>query len=519
MLITRIELTNYMSHAHTVIEPAAGLTVLVGPNNCGKSAVADALRTVCGFNQRGGAYMVRHGETTASVSVTTSEGSTVTWMRKKDTVSWQVDGRDVHRDKPEDLHEKLRLPMVEAEGRDQEFSVHLADQKQPLFLLGMPPSAPALFFAASSDARHLIAMRQAHKKHVQALEARRKGLEDDLARLGQLLEALEPVPSLNDQLRVTESTYAQIQTAVLAATRLEQDREALFHIQQERDGHQGRAAALWPLAVPPAIEDPTPLDELHHLLTSAARDQMYWSGRQDALGRLQQPTDLAPADRLEAMIEAIESVRTSSTTLEGVLDSLEPLEVPPSLEDPAPFERTVLDFREWRRSGELASNQIASLKTLGLPPAMQDQEGLSALILHLAGQAREGALFERKSLKFRELKDPPIVLDPSPLQDLVARLQDSHRETASILDRTAALDQLGLAPELADPGQLAAALDHLQGAAKEVQEETRHLAVVEEELSLLSKEIQAWLASNGSCPACGQVLTEGALTRGELHGH
>lgn len=28
-MITRMELTNVMSHAHTVIEPAAGLTVLV----------------------------------------------------------------------------------------------------------------------------------------------------------------------------------------------------------------------------------------------------------------------------------------------------------------------------------------------------------------------------------------------------------------------------------------------------------------------------------------------------------
>ena len=36
-MITRIELTNFMSHKHTVIEPAAGLTVLVGPNNIGKS--------------------------------------------------------------------------------------------------------------------------------------------------------------------------------------------------------------------------------------------------------------------------------------------------------------------------------------------------------------------------------------------------------------------------------------------------------------------------------------------------
>jgi predicted ATP-dependent endonuclease of OLD family len=42
-MIKRIELTNFMSHEHTVLEPAAGLTLLIGPNNCGKSAVVAAL--------------------------------------------------------------------------------------------------------------------------------------------------------------------------------------------------------------------------------------------------------------------------------------------------------------------------------------------------------------------------------------------------------------------------------------------------------------------------------------------
>lgn len=46
-MIRRIELINFMSHRRTLIEPAAGLTVLVGPNNCGKSAVVSALQILC----------------------------------------------------------------------------------------------------------------------------------------------------------------------------------------------------------------------------------------------------------------------------------------------------------------------------------------------------------------------------------------------------------------------------------------------------------------------------------------
>ncbi len=43
-MIRRITLVNFMSHSHTVIEPADGLTILTGQNNCGKSAVVWACR-------------------------------------------------------------------------------------------------------------------------------------------------------------------------------------------------------------------------------------------------------------------------------------------------------------------------------------------------------------------------------------------------------------------------------------------------------------------------------------------
>ena len=59
-MITRIELTNFMSHSSTVIEPAPGLTVLTGPNNCGKSAVVAALQILC--HNENSTYVLRHGE-------------------------------------------------------------------------------------------------------------------------------------------------------------------------------------------------------------------------------------------------------------------------------------------------------------------------------------------------------------------------------------------------------------------------------------------------------------------------
>ncbi len=138
-MIRRITLQNYMSHAETVIEPAAGLTVLVGPNNCGKSAVVSALETLC--HNAAGAYMVRHDEKEARVTVETDDGPTTddrhtfVWRRRGTAVSYIIDGREVHRLRgsiPEDLHTHLRLPKVEAGAAGDPFAIHFV-RKNLLF--------------------------------------------------------------------------------------------------------------------------------------------------------------------------------------------------------------------------------------------------------------------------------------------------------------------------------------------------------------------------------------------------
>src|SRR5215469_9576500 len=94
-VIRKITLHNYMSHAHSVIELTDGLTALIGPNNCGKSAIVDAIQTVC-ENVRG-SYMVKHGENECSVVIETSEGDTVEWRRRGATVKYVVNGKEFDR--------------------------------------------------------------------------------------------------------------------------------------------------------------------------------------------------------------------------------------------------------------------------------------------------------------------------------------------------------------------------------------------------------------------------------------
>ena len=97
-MIRRIQLKNFMSHTDSVIEPCDRLTVLVGPNNCGKSAVVAALQALC-RNERGSAFVLRHGQREAVVQLDLDDQHTVEWRRTKSgAVTYTVDGREIPRE-------------------------------------------------------------------------------------------------------------------------------------------------------------------------------------------------------------------------------------------------------------------------------------------------------------------------------------------------------------------------------------------------------------------------------------
>src|SRR5262249_33672242 len=208
-MIRRITLENYMSHVHTVIEPATGLTVLVGPNNCGKSAVVSALETLC--NNASGGYMVRHDEKEASVTVETDDSHTLVWKRRGNTVSYLIDGREISRLKrgvPEDLHKLLRLPKVDGGETGDPFDIHFGTQKSPIFLLNESESRAALFFASSSDAAILLEMQKRHRAKVRERKNEEKRLKSEIGKLDAELASLERICLIADSVEQAQGRAA-----------------------------------------------------------------------------------------------------------------------------------------------------------------------------------------------------------------------------------------------------------------------------------------------------------------------
>ena len=257
-MITQIELVNFMSHKHTVIRPAAGLTVLVGRNNCGKSAVVAALQILC--ENEPSTYATRHGERDCTVRIETDDGHTIEWGRKGGSTRYIVDGQRFDRlgrgGVPDEVRRALRLANVTWESG--QLDVHFAAQKSPVFLLDKPGSQAAQFFASSSDASRLVEMQALHKAKSVDAQRHKARLEAESSQLNRELETLEPLTSIDERLEQAEAAHARLSKLAAEIQTLDRDAEALDSQTSLLAKQNEIVAALSGLTGPPAIEPTAP---------------------------------------------------------------------------------------------------------------------------------------------------------------------------------------------------------------------------------------------------------------------
>jgi len=102
MFIKKIELKNFQAHKDTVVDFSAGVNVIVGASDRGKSSIIRALQLVF-FNRPGGTAFIRHGAKEARVTITMDDGTVIKRVRTASKNYYQIDeqeplkapGRDV----------------------------------------------------------------------------------------------------------------------------------------------------------------------------------------------------------------------------------------------------------------------------------------------------------------------------------------------------------------------------------------------------------------------------------------
>ena len=326
-MLKKITLINFMSHQNTVIEPAEGLTVIAGENNCGKSAIVTAIQCVC-FHATGN-YMVRHGEKECRVIVETDDGHVVEWKRTNRKVSYVVNGEAIDRTQgkvPDKVKQALRMSKVKAE--NEEFDVHFADQKKPVFLLDGTAGQRAAFFASSSDAAKLIEMQSLHKNKLGDAQRQVKEKQRRENTLLGRIEKLKPLESIESEIAIADRESAEIRKSDQLIQKLD-DIVSEIRLAQHQSSHYSELTrCLNGVGEKPDFAEATPLQEMLQQLRLATIEKNY-NGH--SLGALQGLPDLpkqSDSGNLEQLMDELKEIQRRLQENGGAVQVLELPAVP-----------------------------------------------------------------------------------------------------------------------------------------------------------------------------------------------
>ncbi len=386
-MIRKIVLENYMAHVRTVIEPAQGLTVLIGPNNCGKSAIIHALEMIC-YNSDAADYAIRHGAKKAVVTIETQDedgaAHTITWWRKEKTAGYIIDGREISglgKGKiPDDLHQHLRMPMIESGAGGKEFLLHFGLQKSPIFLLDDPASRAAQFFASATDADKLVQMQKAHQQKVMYAKREKDKLDGELEQLDRQLGALAPLSELSNRLGNLENDHRKLTDLDTSIGALSACVQALNHAENSAAISVTQIEALASLQKPPTLRDTQKIrewiDATERYLSETARNLA--CGR--ALRQLRKPPELAKTDRLRQICNDIDDAMRRMAIEQGRANALVRLSPPTQPHDIAAIKGAIDGLRKSEELKAKCHDRNAFLAGLAAPPSLHDTGDLKKRI-------------------------------------------------------------------------------------------------------------------------------------------
>ncbi|NLY52445.1 MAG: AAA family ATPase [Firmicutes bacterium] len=479
-MLRRIRLRNFMSHVDTELELADGVNVIVGPNNCGKSAIVSALSVLAA--NASGDYMVRHGCDDCSVTVTTAEGDEITWRRVKGTPSYILNGQEFYRvgrgEPPEEIRRALRLRSGDPDLDG--FDVHFGHQKQPIFLLNEPGSKPAQFFASSSDAGRLLEMQKLHKDNVIASRRQRASLLEEQEAVKTKTAVLDQAAALAEEVAQLEFTYRELKELDNRIGVLEQEIQRLQRLQRQHDINAKVAQALDRLTEPPVLADTSELEK-----------------------------DAAHLRAVQLQIK-----KTSEDA-----QALATLRVPPLMEDTALLESHIRRLFSLATRVEYSRSLMHTAQTVQEPPAMHDLAFLAHRLPRLIELhrlvTRETAVVEASD----KLVPVPAFNDTSELSEDIRRLRTILTSVTALERQVQTLADLQPFPELEPEEQLAEAICELRSKTANYNYLAKKHLKIQGEKVQVEAAIEAYLKENPVCPTCGSEMKLEVLLRGRCqHG-
>jgi DNA repair exonuclease SbcCD ATPase subunit len=477
-MIKSLALENFMSHLATRIDLAPGVTVITGPNNVGKSAVVEAVRSL--VQNPSQKHSIRHGARQAVVRLVLDSGEIIEWVRTDRTAYYRLfrpeDGgreeagepaeyRKIGLTVPEDIRSRLRLGLVETDSGD--IDIHIGNQREPIFLLNSPGSQAAGFFAASSEAEYLLGMRQALKRREDYAKTTRKVLASDCQTQEKALLRYEPLDSLESELEQAEKTY-----------------ELICHHQQSLPALSGCIGRL-------ADQERT--------LSQQQQGAALLSG-------LEHPPELAEIAHLEAWLQRWRQIAGKAEVAAAGLEVLAPLSPHPPLMAAAPLAHL---------AGRLAATELllqqrrqekASLADLSEPPVSRDVLPLEDLINDLHSRENLKNRARRRQETLAGLAGPAAPAEVGDLLRLIAQLARLHTRQRYLEGMSGTLAALVSLPEMAPVPDLEKLIAQTAGLIQEISRQEQERDSLEVALQQKRTEVAALIRATGLCPLCGSPM-------------
>ncbi|CCO22965.1 AAA family ATPase [Maridesulfovibrio hydrothermalis] len=389
-MIKKITLKNFLAHAETEIELGAGMTVLTGPNNSGKSSVVEALR--CIATNPLPKHFIRHGAKVARVELEMDDGTRVVWVRKKATAWYEVfkpgaEEAEVYakfgRKPPEDILNILRLNHVPLEG-DKSLDVHIGNQRNPIFLLDQPASVAAQFFASSSEGSHLLAMQTELKGRVRTAKRDKKFQQQKMAQISDELDGLQDLPLVNLELESARELKGQADKLADEIPAIETFLRRKGELENTYSNLSAREKELAVLQPGPELFPTAPLEVAVSRMQSLRQKGESLKSRAASLEGLKPQPELYPVQRLEADIARQKQLSAADLFQDNRLNLLSPLCSPPELEDVATLSATISNVSRNRFLRDNISKRATLLAPLASPPELFEDSQLMQVVNNIS---------------------------------------------------------------------------------------------------------------------------------------
>ncbi len=505
-MIRRVVVHDYMAHKQTTLDLADGVTVITGPNNMGKSALVEAIRSL--VQNPPMKHAIRHGAPKAVVLVELDTGEVIQWVRTEKNAFYELrrasDGEPERyakfgRGVPEDVRKLLRMDPVETESGSVD--IHIGNQRYPIFLLDQAGSQAASFFAASTEAAYLLRMQQALKRRADRAKSRRKQIVEKLEGLQKslaaytILDAAEATLLLAETLRedlvIQERSLPQLEeclgelSGVLdGAVRISLLLDGLDDLQPPpRPGEVTplshtinelktlqvlgtmqtmKSAALEPLALPPRLLDVSGLERLGRDLSTQHAAWEFLELEGTALGNLQPTPRLNATEDLHRLLDRLSSDDRALHSALNHLEVLGKVEAPPPLHEADQLARSLEVLQQVH--GQVLK-ETARYGRVSLLRPVPEAVNLSDLQSSLAGiEALLEAQQEHESRLslVEEVRTPPALHPAWELVECVEQLENLERDAASMFFRGECCAPLRQPPELQDPEALISLVSSLE---------------------------------------------------------